>query len=297
MTDTTLDETQTVEPVSPSLHLGAFGAARSSWLGPAWAAVCGLIASAAFVFDGPHLLLAAFVFILADWTWPALWTTLVRTDWLASIIRWPEMPPPVRSIALPYTRPGSPADRFLNWAARAGSWWRTIFMPATGASVLSGLAALVIALAVSVAIGWRPLALTLAVMAIVGLGTLRALRAAIDSDWLRSVVYGVLPWWLGHAAFAPLTAESAAMGVLFGLAYRAVMESGDHAPRLPGLIAPQIVAVVALFGGRQPIAAFVVAATIVAQAALRTFLTDAPFAHRAQFWLMIAMSACAIAVA
>jgi len=44
LTDTDLPESHSVESVSPSLHLGAIGAARSTWLGPAWAALCGLIA-------------------------------------------------------------------------------------------------------------------------------------------------------------------------------------------------------------------------------------------------------------
>ena len=299
MSDTTPEESHSVESVSPSLHLGAVGAARSTWLGPAWAALCGLIASAAFSFDMPDLLIAAFVFILADWAWPALWTTCVRTDWLAPIVRWRDKTHPAQSIRLPYLQPGSPGDRLLNWAARVGSWWQSVFSPLAGASAASGLAALVIALVVSAAIGWRALTLTLGVTALTAIGTLRALRVAIDSDWLRSMVYGVLPWWLGHAAFAPLTVESAGMGVLFGLAYRAVMDAsqGDRAPSLPGLVGSQIAAALVLFGGREPVAAFTIALMVVAQAALRTFLVKHPFARRAQVWLMVAMLTGAIAVA
>jgi len=299
LSDTTLEESHGVESVSPSLRLGAIGATRSAWLGPAWAALCGLIASAKFSFDAPGLLIAAFVFILADWVWPALWMTFVRTDWLAPIDRWQAVSAPTRSIRLPYLQPGSLGDRLLIRAARAGAWWRSSFAPMAGASVASGLAALVIGLALSAAIGWRALALTVAVIAITGIGTLRALRTALDSDGLRSIVYGTLPWWLGHAAFGPLTVESAGMGVLFGLAYRAVMDAaqGDRAPSPAGLMAPQIAAAAVLFGGREAVAAFVIALTIAAQAALRAFLADHPFARRAQFWLMLAMLVCAIAIA
>ncbi len=298
LADPTLPESQSIESVSPSLHLGAVGATRSAWLGPAWAALCGLIASATFSFDAPDLLVAAFVFILADWAWPALWTTCVRTDWLAPIGHWPNTPAPARSIQVPYLQPGSPGDRWLTWAARAGAWWRSFFAPMAGASATSALAALAIGLALSAAIGWRALALTLAVVALTGVGALRALRTGLDSDWLRSIVYGALPWWLGHAAFAPLTAESAGISVLFGLAYRALMNTtqADRAPSPAGLIAPQIVAAAALFSGYEPVAAFVVVLALAAQAALRALLTDHSFARRAQFWLMLAMLACAIAV-
>ncbi len=299
MADTTLSESDSLESVSPSLNLGAIGAARSTWLGPAWAALCGLIASAAFSFDAPNLLIAAFVFIVVDWAWPAIWTVCVRTDWLAPIERWHESAAPARASGLPYLQPGSPADRLLTWTARFGWWLRSSFAPLAGASAASGLAALAIGSALSAAIGWRALALNLAVVAITGLGMLHALRTALDSDGLRSIVYGTLPWWLGHAAFAPLTVESAGIGVLFGLAYRAMMVAvaGGRAPSLAGLIAPQLLAAAALFGGRQPATAFVVVLATVAQAALRTFLVDHPFVRRAQAWLMAAMLACAIAIA
>ena len=299
MSDTTLPESDSLESVSPSLNLGAIGSARSTWLGPAWAALCGLIASAAFSFDAPNLLIATFVYILVDWTWPAVWTVCVRTDWLAPMDRWHESAAPERPIRLPYLQAGSPADRLLIWMAHLGSWLRSSFAPLAGSSVASGLAALVIGVALSAAIGWRALALTLAVVAITGMGTLHALRTALDSDGLRSIVYGTLPWWLGHAAFEPLTVESAGMGVLFGLAYRAMMDVAQdgRAPSPAGLIVPQFLAAVVLFGGGRPAAAFLVVLAIVAQAALRTFLVDHPFARRAQAWLMAAMLTCAFAIA
>ena len=296
MIDTPAAEPRDVESVSPLLHLGAVTPARSTWLGPAWAAVCGLIASGAFTFDAPNLLIAALLYIVVDWAWPAIWTTSVRTDWLAPIARWHDAPAPVRSIRLPYLQAGSPGDRLLARAAHFGSWWQSIGVPLVGHSVSSGLVALLIGLSLSAAIGWRGLALTLSVLALSGLGTLRALRAGVDSDTLRSIVYGMLPWWIGHAAFAPLGAESAGMGVLYGLAYRGIMSSGERAPSPAGLIAPQIVAAIALFGGSQPVAAFFVALSVAAQIALRTFLTGHAFARRAQMWLMIAMLAGAIAV-
>ncbi|HJW83057.1 MAG TPA: hypothetical protein VJ754_02015 [Anaerolineae bacterium] len=296
--ETPAEEPRDVESVSPLLHLGAVTPARSTWLGPAWAAVCGWIASAAMVLDGSRLLVAAFLYIVVDWAWPAIWTTSVRTDWLAPIARLRDVEPlPARPVRWPEVQAGSPGDRLLTAAAHFGSWWRSIFMPMAGHSLSSGLAALLIAVALSAALGWRALALTLAALAVSGLGTLRALRAGIDSDTLRAMVYGALPWWLGHAAFAPLSVESASLGVLFGLAYRAVMTSGEHAPSHVGLVAPQVIAAMALLGGDQPVAAFAVAVCIVAQIALRAFLTENDFARRAQVWLMIAMLAGAVAVA
>jgi hypothetical protein len=297
LTDSTPHESHRFESISPSLHLGATGAERSTWLGPAWAALCGLIASSAFSLDGPSLLAAVFVFVLADWAWPAVWTICVRTDWVAPIGRWRDSTVSSHSIRMPYLQPGSPGDRLLGWLSRLSGWRRTHFAPMTGASTTSLVATLVVDLALSATIGWRALALSLAAIALAGIGTLHALRTALDSDGLRAMVYGTLPWWLGHAAFAPLTVESAALGVLFGLVYRAMMGPGQGSPSIAALIAPQAAVAVALFGGNQPAAALVIALAIVAQAALRAFLTSHRFARRAQAWLMLAMLTSAIAIA
>lgn len=297
MIETTDHEAHVVEAIGPALHLGAVGAPRSTWLGPAWAALCGIVASAAFTFDALGTLLAAFVFILVDWAWPAIWTSSVRTDWLAPLAHFRETPAPPRSLSLPYLQPGAPADRLIGWGSRAAAWSRSYFGPMAGSSAASLFVALSISLAISAAIGWRALAFTLAVLAISAIGAWWAMRAALDSDWLRSIVYGTLPWWLGHAAFASLTVESALMGILFGLAYRALMESGERTPSPFGLIAPQVVAVVALFAANQWAAAFVLVLAVVPQSALRTFLTEHAFAGRVQAWLMLAMLACAVAVA
>jgi hypothetical protein len=285
-------ESQPVEAIGPSLHLGAFNATRGTRLGPAWAALCGVIASTTFAFNGASLLLVAFILILADWVWPALWTMLVRTDWRAPIARWPETPTAPHAVRLPYLRSGSPGDRWLAWAARVRLWWRSSLMPMTDVSVPSSIAALSIALVLSIAAGWRALALTLAMLALTLIGMLRALRFRYDSDGLRAMVYGTLPWWLGHAAFASLTLESAGLGLLFGWAYRGLMAQSAW----PGLLMPQIAAATILFGGAQPEAALIVLIAVVAQAALRSFLTANAYARRAQIWVMLAMLSGAAAL-
>lgn len=296
MPDTLAGESHNLEAVSPSLNLGAVNALRSTWLGPGWAALCGLVASAALTSSGLDVLIAVLVFIVADWAWPAIWTTCVRTDWLASFAHWAELAVSAPARRPPYLQPGSPGDRLLAGLARLGAWWRAIGASMLGASLTSGLVASIVGLALSAAIGWRALALTLAVFALTALGVLRALRASIDSDGLRAIVYGVLPWWLGHAAFAPPTAESAGMAILFGAVYWTLMASGDRAPSTARLIAPQILAAIALFAGRAIWPAFIVGLAIFAQVALRTFLSEHDFARRAQVWLIPAMLACAIAV-
>jgi hypothetical protein len=296
LTDTTHD-THAVEAISPTLHLGAIGALRSTWLGPAWGALCGLVASGAFRFEATHLLIAAFVFGLADWAWPAAWTTGVRTDWLAPAARWRDVEPRSSALRLPYLQGNSPADRGLRWGARLAAWVRFVFAPMVGPSALSLFVAVVAAVVLSLAVGWRAWLLTLAALALVGIGALRAWRTAADSDRLRSIVYGTWPWWLGHAAFAPLTIESAALGVLFGFTFQALMGSDERAPSPTRLIAPQAAVALILFAGGPLPAAFAVTLALIAQAALRSIFTGHPYARRAQVWLMAAMLASAVAVA
>ena len=292
MADKPLSESHPIEAIGPSLHLGAFNTTRATRLGPAWAAVCGVVASGAFAFDGPNLLLAAFVLILVDWAWPALWTMLVRTDWLAPLARWSQTPLVTHALRLPYLRSGSPADRLLSWVARVREWWRLFLMPMTDVSAPSSVAALSIALLISILLGWRALALTLAVLALTCIGVLRALRLRYDPDGLRALVYGALPWCLGHVAFAPLTLESAGIGLLFGWAYRGLMAESSWL----GLLASQVVVAAILFGGHLPEAAFVVLVAVAAQGALHSFLRGSDYARRAQIWLMLAMLSSALAL-
>lgn len=284
------------EAISPTLHLGGIHVLRTTWLGPAWSAFCGMIASSAIDLGGLSLLVGGLSLVVADWAWPALWTTCVRTNWRAPLARWREVPSLDAGLS-PQLRPGSPGVRYLNALRRAGLWWRSFGSSMVGASVSSGWVALVVAVLVSATIGWRALALTLAVVALTGLGTLRALHSATDSNTLRAVVYGVLPWWLGHAAFTSLTLESAGIGLLFGWTYRVLMESGDHKPVPAGLFLSQVGVAVVLFAGSQFVPAFVVGLAIAAQASLRSFLVAHSFARRAQAWLMLAMLVCALAIA
>ena len=226
-----------------------------------------------------------------------MWVTGVRTDWAAPLSRWSEVDAPPYVIRLPYLRPGSPADRLLAWGARLGAWRHSVFAPMAEANLASLLAALTVGLALSAAIGWRALSLTLAAMALTGIGTLRAARTGLDSDTLRAMLYGTLPWWLGHAAFAPLTIESAAFGVIFGFAYRALIQSVEGPVSSAALIGPQVAGALALLAGSQPVAAHLLMLTVVAQAAVRAVLSAHAFVRGAQMWLMTAMLVCAVVVA
>jgi hypothetical protein len=102
---------------------------RALWLSPAWAVVCGIVASSAFVWTGRDVLIAVLAILLADGAWATAWWGLVETDWPQLIARWSQVVPDSIGQPWPLARSGSPADRAQHWAARTRVWWREVLWP------------------------------------------------------------------------------------------------------------------------------------------------------------------------
>ena len=61
---------------------------RALWLSPAWAALCGIVASSAFVWTGRDVVIAALVVVIVDGAWATQWWGLVDTDWRQLFANW-----------------------------------------------------------------------------------------------------------------------------------------------------------------------------------------------------------------
>ena len=61
-----------------------------TWIGPAWAVVCGVIASNGFGWQGADWLRLALLILLADACWGSLWAAIGSTDWATPIRNWPD---------------------------------------------------------------------------------------------------------------------------------------------------------------------------------------------------------------
>ncbi len=198
-----------------------------TWIGPAWATVCGAIASGGLGFSGDTLVRILVAVILADpvlGAWRLAW---VKTNWRAPLSIW--RPTPTRSwTLLPYARLDSPAARLSRWISNRGKFWRSALWPELGQPlstlVVSGLIALTIALVLgptNFQLRPTPFFITIAAMA---LGPIEAeLGAEGAGKWARALAEVTLAWLIGHSTFAELTWESGLLALFFAFTYRGLL--------------------------------------------------------------------------
>lgn len=267
--------------------------ARTLWLSPAWAVLCGLLVSSAFVWSGRDVLIAALAVVIADGAWATQWWGFVATDWRALFGEWNNIPVgrTESSVALR----GSPADRSQHTLARLQVWWQAGGRAQGGTPFLSAVAALALAVLLSAVIGGAVLALTLAAFALTQLALILRLYGRSVS-WLHGFVAIGLPWLLGHIAFGEITALSALAAFAFSFAYAAMLDLAQGKAAARRWLLAQLLLVIVLAALQQPIAAVALISLLIAQSLLATTLHTLDFARSAQWWLMLAMLVVALGI-
>jgi hypothetical protein len=265
---------------------------RQLWLTPAWAVLCGIVASGAFGWTGRDVLIAALAAVIADGMWATQWWGLVETDWRQLFANWKTIPIERSEPGLALR--GSPADRSQHGLARLRVWWHSIGREQAGTPLFSAFFALALGLLLSAVIGWHAVALTLAALAITQIALILQLQGR-SPNWLHGFVAVGLPWVLGYIAFGALTALSALAAVLLSLAYAALRDLAQGAVSRRWLL-PQIILLVILVWLQQPIAALAALTLLAAQALLATVMHSLEFARAAQWWLMLAMLVVALGI-
>ncbi len=266
---------------------------RTLWLSPAWAVLCGLITSSAFVWTSRDVLIAALAVIIADGAWATQWWGLVETDWRQLFANWSAIA--VDRSESPLALRGSPADRSRHNLARLRVWWQSGGREQAGTPFLSAIAALALGFLLSAVIGWQALAFTFAAFALTQIALILRLQGRV-MNWLHGLVAIGLAWLLGHAAFGELTLLSALAAVIFSFAYAAMLDLAQGAARQRRWLLLQIVLVIVLIVLQQPIAAVALIALLAAQALLATVMHSLDFARAAQWWLMLAMLVVALGI-
>lgn len=269
---------------------------RALWLSPAWAVVCGIVASSAFVWTGRDVLIAMLAVLLADGAWATAWWGLVETDWPQLIARWPQVTPDPVGQPWPLARPGSPADRAQHWTARTRVWWREVLWPEASTPVLSALVSSGLAVVLSAIIGWAALTLSLGAFALTQIGVLLEHQHGRASHVARGAMDVGLAWALGHTAFGTLTPLSAGVAALFAIAYGSSVDLARGGQQARWWLLPQLAIVIILVLIQQPLAAFAVISLLIAQSLLATVRRGLPFAQGAQVWLLLAMLVTALAI-
>jgi hypothetical protein len=267
---------------------------RVLWLSPAWAVVCGIIASRAFVWIGHDILVAALALVIADGAWATVWWGLIETDWRQLFAQWKTLD--VEGAEFGLASRDSPADRSQHGLARWRMWWRVSGREQAGTPILSVLFSVALTLLLSVVIGWPALALSLAALALIQIALILRL-AGRSVSWLQGLIDIGLAWLLGHAAFGSLTWLSALAALLFSFAYAAMLDLARNASSLRRWLIPQVGLAIVLVLLQQPMAALIFIAVLVAQALLATVMRGHSFARAAQYWLMLAMLIVALGIA
>lgn len=244
-----------------------------TWLGPAWAALCGAMASGWLTLSGQNLLFLLIALFLADALWSTLWHLIAERDWFVSS-NWPSQTQEPNLTALPYTAPGSPSHRIFNRLGRKLAWWRAVFWPRQGPAFVGLVVALPLTLILAIILGQRVIILTSAVLAIMMLALLRARRHGAPPLSLRAILEMGFAWLAGHIAFGPLTLWSFLLAAFYTVAYHSCLKLARNSgrPSLVLLKVSQAAVIVLLIFLRQPIVAGVVGLLLLPQMLLQPFL-------------------------
>jgi len=268
-----------------------------TWLGPAWAALCGAVASGWLTLTGQNLLFLLVALFLADALWGTLWHLITETDWFVSS-SWLSQAQEVNLTVLPYTAPGSPSHRL----GRRLAWWRAVFWPRLGSALPGLVVVLPLTLILAIILGQRVIILTVAALAIMVLALLRARRHSAPPPSLQAILEMGFAWLAGHTAFAPLTLWSFLLATCYTVAYHSCLtlakDSGKHSLTL--LRVSQAAVIALLIFLRQPVIAGVAGLLLLPQMLLQPFLgrggVELWYLQRTRPFLMAGMLLAALAV-
>ena len=271
----------------------------TTWVGPAWATVCGVVSSGGFGWRGEDWLLLALLVLLVDGGWGTLWVALGATDWAKPLRRWRNWRFGGPVTPLPYTLPGTPGDRASRWLGQFRAWWRDVLWPACGPAISAIAVALPVTALLGAFLGIDLVLLSLLALVVMQLGLAwEGGRGSVSPGW-DGVVAVALPWLAGHIAFGPLSLRSAGLAVAFALAWGAAWRADLPRARALG-IGVQFLAAAILVALHHPLAAGCLVLLLAPQLALLPWLQRGQpaswYVRHTRFWLMAAMLVAAWAI-
>ncbi|MEW5720703.1 MAG: hypothetical protein AB1817_18910, partial [Chloroflexota bacterium] len=227
-----------------------------TFVGPAWAALCGAIASGGLDGRGQSLVVLVLIILLCDallGAWRALW---LHADWrvalprnLASARIW---------LMLPDDTPTAFVPRVWRVVTRRVAFARNVLWPLIDSEIIGMLIAG--ALAVCIAALLSPAALALTVVALL-LALAEGEVGDAPAPSLHALIEVALPWLIAQSAFGYFSWLSLFFVLLFTLIYRALLGlTGARQERwLVWNNAPQLVIALVLFASNAPVGAGLVA--------------------------------------
>jgi hypothetical protein len=236
-------------------------------LGPAWAALCGVIASGGLDGRGQSLVVLILVVLLCDallGAWRALW---LHADWrvalprnLASARVW---------MILPDDTSASHVPRVWRALTRRIAFARNVIWPLIDSEIIGMMIAGILAVCIAALLSPAALVLTGVALALALVeGQVGGERGAS----LRALIEIALPWLIAQSAFGYFSWLSLFFVLLFTLIYRALLglAGGRQERWLVWNNVPQLGVVLVLFASNAPVGAGLVALGLLAQVLWQT---------------------------
>jgi hypothetical protein len=266
-------------------------------LGPAWAALCGVLASGGVLFKNQSLLTLILLFLLCDALLGAFRVLWLHADWRTAL---PHNLANARIWLL--TSSDAPAS-FFSRLTRALSqrirFVRTVIWPLIDSEIIGMVIAGILAVCIAVVLGLVATILTAAALVIALIeGQLGVERGV----WLRAVFEMTLPWLIAQSAFGYFSWLSLAFVLLFTLVYLALL--GVAAVRKGSWIrlsnVSQWVVIFLLIASNAPAGAGIVALGLLAQmlwqSRYRMDRDGRNYAQRAQSYILVGMLAAGLSL-
>jgi hypothetical protein len=265
----------------------------TTWIVPAWAALCGAVASGRVDWQSSFWLRLIQLILLVDVGWGTLWSVLGSTNWTAPLLRWRDWRSGDPVARPPYALSGSPGDRASRWLGQLRVWGRDVFWPMCGLSVSVIAVGLVMTGVLAFMLGTGLSLLSIAAMALMQLGLVwEGGRGTAAPKW--DAVFAVaLPWLAGGLLSAgSLSMRSVGLAVAFALAWGSVRQAHVRWRRLLG-VGAQFLVVLGLIVSHNALGAVCLLLLLVPQLMLFPWLQrglDTGWAMRyTRPWMMAAM--------
>jgi len=307
-----IDESKSNTGVGGLLKLGLRPTGSVVWVGPAWAVLCGAVASGALERDWHLVVSVLLAVILADPVLSTVWSLATRDEYYPASGASNNPSQGFTLPTLPYTLPDSIAGRLRDLLGERLTSWRSTVWPRAGQMLLAMGFASAVALLIAAVLGLAPIALAVAIL---GASAVR-LMLRDTPDALDGVLGGFVlagaPWLLGYVVLAnALTGGQGLttfMTALLGAATYAGVFRGSSliAERRLSVGANvltlfQMIAISVLILTRQPIFGAAVALLLLPQVMLQPLmlrLGDGDwYLRRVQGFAMLAMLTMAAALA
>jgi hypothetical protein len=274
------------------IRLQARLADPTTWLSPAWAALCGVVASGGFSWSGADWLRLALLILLADGGWGTLWAAIGGTDWATPLRRWRHWQFGERISKPPYTLPDSPGDRVFRWLGQFRAWWRHLFWLDRGPALATIVIALPVTAVLAVLLGQELLLLSMAALAAMQAGAIGSGGCGKTAPEWDALIGVTLPWLAGHVAFGILTSNSVALALVLILAWGAAWRVESSRGRILAA-GGQLLASAILVALDQPLAACCLVLLLVPQLMLLPWIGRGQpagwYVRYTRPWLMAAM--------